>query len=182
MCHKLYSKSSSSYVCYYEEGGKVYALDNGKWIIVFDFTLEMGDPCPNHPQMTVHSVDTINVGDNYYKRLWFGYSDDEGNLYWIEGVGSTRYGPFNQITEDISPMSLRWEGLMSVYDGQTCIFEKNDFHQPGIDTGIRYNNDYQGSLVIIQEYKTVLFNLQGRRLTTEPKHGVYIRNGKKVVR
>ena len=28
----------------------------------------------------------------------------------------------------------------------------------------------------------VLFDLQGRRLNAEPKHGVYIKNGKKVVK
>jgi hypothetical protein len=30
--------------------------------------------------------------------------------------------------------------------------------------------------------RTDIFNLQGRRLNTEPKHGVYIKNGKKVVK
>ena len=177
LCHKLYSKNSSSYVCYYEEGGKVYALENGKWIIVFDFTLEMGAPCPNHPQMTVHSVDTINVGGNYYKRLWFGYSDDEGNLYWIEGVGSTRYGPFNQITTDISPMGLRWKGLMSVYDGQTCIFEKNDLHQPGINTGIRYINNKLCNIIDGEKY-----NLLGHSISGRKEKGFYIENGRKYVK
>ena len=35
-------------------------------------------------------------------------------------------------------------------------------------------------------YKTdkniIPFDLQGRRLNTEPKHGMYIQNGKKVMR
>lgn len=38
------------------------------------------------------------------------------------------------------------------------------------------------SNVTAQPSVSLLFDLQGRRLATEPKHGVYIRNGKKVVK
>ena len=39
---------------------------------------------------------------------------------------------------------------------------------------ITYNNKVK--------VRTDIFNLQGRRLNAEPKHGVYIKNGKKVVK
>ena len=38
------------------------------------------------------------------------------------------------------------------------------------------------SVTTVAKVSFELFDLQGRRLTTEPKHGVYIRNGKKVVK
>ena len=48
-----------------------------------------------------------------------------------------------------------------------------DVQTTGI-TELTYNNKVKA--------RTDIFNLQGRRLNAEPKHGVYIKNGKKVVK
>jgi hypothetical protein len=48
-----------------------------------------------------------------------------------------------------------------------------DVQTTGIEE-VTYNNKVK--------IRTDIFNLQGRRLNTEPKHGVYIKNGKKVVK
>ena len=134
LCYKSFSSNSSSFGYLYEEDGKVYSWRNGEWVLGMDVTLEVGDACPNRPEMRIQSVDTINVHGQLYRRLWLGYSDDEGKCYWIEGMGSTSYGPFPPIESAPYPFSLRWMGIVSVYDGDTCIFERKDFHRPAIST------------------------------------------------
>ena len=134
LCYKSFSSTSSSFGYLYEEDGKVYGWRNGEWVLGMDVTLEVGDACPNRPEMRIQSVDTINVRGEQYRRLWLGYSDDEGKCYWIEGMGSTTYGSFPPIESTPYPFSLRWNGIVSVYDGDTCIFERKDFHRPSIST------------------------------------------------
>ena len=63
--------------------------------------------------------------------------------------------------------------LDAVYDGDECIFERQDFTRPAVtaikDIGMERPND------------NALFDLQGRRLLSKPKKGVYIENGRKRV-
>ena len=72
LCYKLYVNNSRSCGYYYEEDGKVYAWHNGEWEQGFDFTLEEGETCPLLSRLKIGSVDTICVGGEYYRRLWYG--------------------------------------------------------------------------------------------------------------
>ena len=176
LCYKLYLYDK--YLCgyFYEEGGKVYRWQDEEWVPGFDFTLEVGEPCPYLPKLKICSVDTICVGGEYYRRLWYGFSDDEYRYYLIEGVGSTRYGPYFSKYPIAIPGSLRYWGVMSVYDGETCIFERKDFFQPGISTSVE---SVPSASSDVKHH--VRYNLQGRKVYGRNQKGVYIENGRKVV-
>ena len=176
LCYKLYVNNNRSCGYYYEEDGKVYAWRNGEWEQGFDFSLEEGETCPLLSRLKICSVDTICVGGEYYRRLWYGLSDDEYRYYWIEGVGSTHDGPYFSKGPITIPGDLRSWGLMSVYDGETCIFERKDFFQPGISTSVEPVPSASSDTKPVVRY-----NLQGRRLTQQPRKGVYIQDGRKIV-
>jgi hypothetical protein len=61
----------------------------------------------------------------------------------------------------------------AVYDGDECIFERQDFSRPAV-TAIK-------DIESVHPVKNTLYDLQGRRLSTKPSKGVYIENGKKWV-
>lgn len=177
LCYKMYRDNNSSYALYYEKDGKVYDWGEEEWVECFDFTLEVGEADPYDPRLSVFAVDTINVGDTHYRRLYFGISDDEGKQYWIEGVGSTEFGPAYYRAKWAISFDLKWRGILSVYDGETCIFERKDFHLPGIGTGI----DSVPKADSNAEHHQVRYDLQGRRLSGKPERGVYIQDGKKRI-
>lgn len=174
-CYKLYSGNRLlSY--YYEEDGRVYALLNDEWVEGYDFTLEVGDGCPYVTGQTIHSVDTIKVAGAQYRRLSTGYSDDEGRIYWIEGMGSTCYGPNFFAAKYEHPFTLRWMGVMSVFDGGTCLFEKKNFQQPNISTNVEAEVGDGRSAG-----QEIVHDLLGRKISDGTKKGVYIKNGRKRV-
>ena len=174
LCYKMFGSSKSSFGYFCEENGKVSTLIDGEWKVVLDFTLDVGDAIPYHQHVVVNSVDTIMVGEELYRRLWLGIYDDEGKCYWIEGMGSTEYGPTFPIEPVAYPFNLKWAGLVSVYDGDVCIFERNDFHQQGIGAGV----------VSVHANPDALkrcYDLQGRKVTNPATRGIYVKDGKKVV-
>jgi hypothetical protein len=71
------------------------------------------------------------------------------------------------------------------YEDGECIFTAADFYKPGINTGIEsmYNGqDAKNNGMQEGTRNNVLYDLQGRRIQGSPKHGVYIQNGKKVMK
>ena len=121
-CFKAsYENGSSSYL--YEEGPDVYlysSIENG-WRKVFDFNLNVGenDPLTSFP---VVSVDEIDVKGIQYRRwtIWNNYD------IVVEGVGSLMDGL--RLNEGIVPTNGSQTCLYAVYDGDNCIFTKDDFY------------------------------------------------------
>ena len=194
LCYKLYKNNNSSCGYYYEENGKVYTRCDNEWVGEFDFTLEVGETC-SFINYTIGSVDTISVAGELYRRLWVGLSNDEDNIYWIEGVGSTTDGP--HVSKGPVPLDREYLGykvVLSVYDGEKRIFEKKDFFQPGVSTDTK-----SVPKKISDTKREVVYDLQGRCIetskffdersskaehkvqTSKLKKGVYIRDGRKVV-
>ena len=91
---------------------------------------------------------------------------------WIEGVGSTN-NPFIFIMESyISDVSPKVIVLSCVIDGK-YLFKMNWMAEP-----TTVDSKTVKRLSVVRN----IFDIQGRRLSAEPKHGVYIRKGKKVVK
>ena len=91
---------------------------------------------------------------------------------WVEGVGSLA-NPFScELYVDEVKLVPRIH-VGTCWKGETCVFNQDWLAVPADKVNTLKRNDSPNER---------LFDLQGRRLNAEPKHGVYIKNGKKVVK
>ena len=117
---------------FYEEGDKVYAYtiisDQGEygWKEEFNFGIEPGyKETYTDGDMTItvrecKAVDTIVVNGVQRRRLKFG--DD----VWVEGIGSSTSGIYSSWGVVIG--TFMGSKLLSVYDGEKCLFTEEDFY------------------------------------------------------
>ena len=117
---------------FYEDGDKVYAYkivsDQGEygWKEEFNFRIEPGyKETYTDGDMTItvrecQAVDTIVVNGVQRRRLKFG--DD----VWVEGIGSSTSGIYS--SWGVVKGTFMGSKLLSVYDGENCIFTEEDFN------------------------------------------------------
>ena len=108
----------ASYLC--EEDSVIYRYSEQVegWIKVFDFTLKVGEH-------NIATIDTICVSGRFYRRAYYPDSfSDWGGEYVVEGIGSSFFGP--NAVNDLSD-STCGSYVLSVYDGDECVFTKDDF-------------------------------------------------------
>ena len=156
-----------------EEGPKVYQDWGEGWVLVFDFSLNVGD---NYMGLPIESVDTIEVKGRQYRRLSFGLKTGYGkekDYCWVEGIGSSLFGIYNGIYPPTLISGITDHSVLSVYDGDELIFEEDDFMAPAVTAIKTFTRD--------NSENSAFYDLQGRRLTAEPQRGLYIRDGKKYV-
>ena len=169
-----------------EESKKVYAIastdkfgnPNEEEKIWYDFNVKEGDIIDmGLSYMQVTKTDYIVIEGMRYKRFYM-YETDK-NLpnanaigVWVEGVGSYS-GPTQYC-------SWYYDGGVSImdecYESDQCIFTYDDFGTTkSVDTSIDVLKDYYPTSIPI-------FDLQGRRLNGKPEKGIYIQNGKKIIK
>ena len=119
---------------FYEEGDKVYAYkivsDKGEygWKEEFNFGIEPGykeTVTVDGVTLTVReckAADTIVDNGVQRRRLKFGHD------IWVEGIGSSKSGIYSSWGEVIG--TFMGSKLLSVYDGEKCMFTEEDFKDP----------------------------------------------------
>ena len=155
---------------FYEEDGKVYVYRYRvkgftgaySWEKEFDFNLKAGEE-------NVIAVDKIKINGENHKRL-YTYND-----YWIEGIGSLKSAVYSNW--GLVPGDFMGSRLLTVYDGDKCIFNSDDYVWPTANNVVTGMDGVEAQ----KEDITPTFDLQGRRLTAKPQSGLYIRNGRKYV-
>lgn len=161
-----------------EEGRKVYlrnpSAPAGEWVL-HDFSLnaEQTDEMADFPP-TVELVDTIFNSGNLYRR--FHLRSDWGATL-IEGIGSTM-DP--RLTYAMQRNDGKHYTVQSVYEDDQCVFTNEGFtanpyvpltdYYPLLKDGKEWNLSYP------------VYDLQGRRLKGLPAHGLYIQDGRKILR
>ena len=160
-----------------QDGQKVFAIYphySGE-VLLYDFGLSVGDTFllydddngsdPN-AWATVVSVDTVVVGSRAFRVLDVRPKDmmDWPN-WWVEGIGSMYYLSSNCLLTGNSYVFSSCQ-----LDGET-IFTHKDCRTVGI----------KGQPIVDGKRGTSFFGLQGRRLSSKPNKGIYIRDGRKVV-
>lgn len=192
-CKKLYSGQNFRYFVY-EQNRKVFAVLHKKGTpddvftrLLFDFSLEPCDTVINSNgrgtfRVTVLRVDTIvNSNNDSFRRMLVrtGPLNEAGEyaekppyqeLYWIEGVGSSRCPEDSYFWPNGSEPGRRME---ECFENGECIMTYSEMMAEG-SSGVN-------SVTAPQPLSASIYDLQGRRLSTKPQKGVYIRDGRKIV-
>ena len=157
--------------CYIgQDGAKIYYYDRDNGMKQFmNFSLSTGDTITNcfdnQKYIVYHVTDTIvqNSLDQRSRRcLYLKAVDGEELDIWMDGIGSLIHGiiPHNSIEYE----GLRMEQCMQ---DDSLIF--------------KYSPTAVLSLPFSPLHRELVFDLQGRRLTTQPRRGLYIKDGRKHV-
>jgi len=175
------SSSPALYACLQESDGRVYMLKNGERTVLYDFNLAAGDIAFDTDRLTlsVTKVDTVSVNGIKRKRLWMKetyktYDTGSRTGYWVEGIGSN-YGLEESHGWDGIPMSV----LSECYENAILLFSASDFDAPAWSGGVATS---LSDRIIPPSSAAVTYDLQGRRVIGSRTKGVYIQDGKKMVR
>ena len=167
---------------WYEEDGKVYTCNDRGEVqdLLYDFTLSVGDAISGNglfpDGFTVAEADSVLVDGTVRRRLTLSHPDWEEKVTWVEGIGGTGvlYEPVMHTVSDGRKYSLTSCSM----DGE-CIFTREDFSTQAyrITDGI-----FLPTAQTADPKENPIHDLQGRRLSSIPQKGIYIRNGRKYVR
>ena len=127
-------------------------------------------------------IDYVTVNDRLFIRHNYSFGYTGMIVTAVEGVGYEQCGILGMFFGFTPSNYVRFEAC---YEDGECIFTAADFYKPGINTGIEsmYNEqDAKNNGMQEGTRNNVLYDLQGRRIQGSPKHGVYIQNGKKVMK
>ena len=177
-----------------EEGSKVFKLhpEEEEEKLFFDFGRDdvglvhhwKSEDLDFIANWMIYAIDSVQVNDNLFRRyycyLQYAKTEqdtvDEGHAqyrdYWVEGIGSARYGIEANNLEMHDRLPGVTEYFISCYENGKCLFTAEDFAKPA------YTTDMQ-TLRNSTLQEEPFYNLQGRRLSATPQKGVYIQNGKK---
>ena len=157
-----------------EEGKTVY----GRWkdwsnqeFILYDFSVAEGEKLSNKfplGEVLINSISTITAHGQSFRCFHLGPNYGYEPL-WVEGIGHPG-GPF--LSADAMMNDGKSYTLLSCYEDGTCIFTADDFKLANTIKSIQ--SDVRHAFKI--------YDLQGRRLSKEPAHGVYIQNGRKRIK
>ena len=117
-------------------------------------------------------IDTVEVNNRLFIRHRYSWENNE--MYpAVEGIGF--WGGILTMSPAVS--SENFHLFSACYEGGKCIFTKDDFDKLGIEADVKTLETRNP-----RKSNPAIFDLQGRCIQGEPKHGVYIQNGKKVMR
>lgn len=166
-----------------QDGNRVYRCDEkgSSEYVVFDFDIKSGDIFTNYnnssDKMRVEQVDVITVDGVERRVLKMWACDDELGIndglvdIWIEGIGCMNGPNYPFWWTATNSQSL----LMDCFqNGQQLINIGNfiDIINSGISPIIQSD---------VKISSSTNYDLQGRRLMQQPRKGVYIRGGRKIV-
>ncbi len=152
-----------------EDGGKVYCrYQNGNESIVYDFGLNVGDSFnTSDVKATVVAVDTITANGRTFRALDVREDNSTQPNWWVEGIGS-----MSSLTS-----SFRYPGnyhsFLQCQLGEDILFSQENFRTLDIPSLIVGSNRASDSGI---------YDLQGRRLSSQPQHGINIKDRKKYVK
>ena len=143
------------------------------------YMLDREDESFTYHKMRLDSIDMIKLNDKELHRWHFSsdYIDKSPSfgmnpgatllpIVWVEGIGSD--GGF------IMPWRKQESSVVDCYLNDEMDFSSTCFYIPAVETGIE--------VCLSNRLNDIFYNLDGRRLQQVPEKGVYIVNGRKMVR
>lgn len=188
LCKKVYEGSDSHAKAFlFENGQKVFRcwLGREEPELLYDFGCEVGDILAlSYCNILVTKIDTVEQYGHRLRRIAYSVGHDDDDVFddqgfcWVEGIGAS----CDMITNMELPGNY-YNFRSCELDGQV-LYDYKVFYSDAVHTDIRSCHDALTS----HKDSPQSFDLQGRRLPQSkwsgrrmPK-GVYIQNGRKVVR
>lgn len=177
-CQKMYSenKGNQGEIRYegalYEYISKVYCFypEEDEAEVLYDFDCLVGDTLTvRDVDLVTQAIDTVVVVGMSRKRYDFQaqMSEEDGEPFvmgivsWLEGIGAMK-DFFNML-----PLDGNYNSLVACEVNGVTIYQS-----PTAIQGVRpYKPKADGAI----------YDLQGRRLSSPPRKGIYIQNGKKMI-
>ena len=164
---------------FYKSNGNVYFIAPGSTtpVLMYDFASEPGTIINVGPfELKINEKKLAKYHGEYLKVI--DYSNLEREDYQFKGIEGLGFlgGGLTYIIDGCLPGATGGERQL-----KTCavngeiVFEWNDFYTSSqIVTGI--------SMPSVSNRKNTLFDLQGRKVQGKPSQGIYIKDGKKIIR
>ena len=178
-------ETPSYYCALREQGTAVYVIekDNTEEALLQEFDIEK---FPKYFNDDIEifgyedQTDVINVNGKTFLRHRYKPNDPDENdeLIAVEGIGFSETAlVFGMYPPYYSPSTYAdlWVFKSCEQNGET-IFSAADFYNNGDTNAIKLTNTKPNRV------KNTFFDLQGRPVQSISKHGIYIKNGRKVIR
>ena len=181
---EYYGDNEQHYYCAVrEESCRVFVVENEvkdeKMIYDFSHPDEVIKFIFNERQLTRgHAVDDDNpwlLSGQLQYYLFDHYEDGQKNIvgYWIDGVGNYIGNPFALEFYPGNVQLGKWIRVTACMKDKILYYTWDWMSVPVEPTAI--GSEPLANSEVNDEH---IYDLQGHRLTTEPKHGVYIKGGK----
>lgn len=173
----------------YEDGGKVYVIarDSTTPVLLYDFSSEPGTVVKvgdfevkiNEKKLVKYRGEYLKViYYGYYNDLWQKFCDDDG-LDWIEGVG-VHWGAANLtcFMDGYGPWFVGGiRHIKSCTVNGEVVFDADEYFKTSQIVTVIGKPSVQPS-----DRAKNLYDLQGRRIPAKHQRGVYIEDGKKILK
>ena len=165
---------------------RFYVKQDSVGFLFMDMNLEEGDTCNTwsmwhgttgmqyYPKSTAYRVTRVEYNGHLRKKINMKYA--KKGMTWVEGIASFNGYPWENDGD------LEWGDVAYLVLCRTPneVLYKDDLLYDG---AIEFYENLKLSIRVPQrEEESAYFDLQGRRLTAEPQHGVFIKGGKKVAK
>lgn len=173
---------SNSYWRYEGDGSAIpYPVTDSDELVLYDFTKQAGEVYCTLPSgdVVVSDVELLQTEDGASRRKL----TLSNGLKLVEGIGclNSRGHLLFYLNPADSPYGWGWLDAYSV-NGQGVFSQSRkeigDVILAYLDS---LSADIHSSYKTARQTNASLFDLQGRRLTDQPRHGLYIRSGRKYV-
>ena len=168
---KLFKDGKEKYQCALrEEDRQVYCLDKGSQEeqLLYSFKAQAGEilsvmgSTAEVNYTSVYSREGLNYGSLTVAADWNG---NMLHFFWLDGIGS--------LEELLHPTTEYWgeNRLLACTVGNQVVYAL-----PGYETSVKASN------VKSRQEQGAIYDLQGRRVQGTPQRGLYIREGRKVIK
>jgi hypothetical protein len=168
-----------------EDSYKVYIVEQevNKEILLYDFsqpkeTLLIEINNRKYPRLPGYHLGTCPTNQYSFKLEKGGENFIIYYGTWFEGVGYVDGNPFALLTNDDMFNNGKGIWVVSCKKETTLFYQFDWLSEPDLPSETTSIEKHPYSFF---SEASSFFDLYGRRLTTQPKHGLYIRDGKKYV-
>ena len=157
-----------------------HLTDDGKEIILYDYTMEVGDSyrhVDGYDDIVVLRKDTVVFLDQVHRRRLLL----SNGLVLVEGMGCINSN--GMLIDYLNPAETYQRNYTYLARCTDHTLEQvyYDYAAAGLHVEELGTLGLDGHSSETQSVPHQLYDLQGRRLTQKPQHGLYIKNGKKVL-
>ncbi|MBQ8865192.1 MAG: hypothetical protein IJ020_03530 [Bacteroidaceae bacterium] len=164
----------------YEKEGNVYFIAPGTtmFVLMYDFSSEQGTIIKlGAYEIKIKKKELVKYRNEYLRVVYYSPLEDGSETHsWIEGVGITTAGNLTTFIDGYATWLTGgyWSMISCSINGQV-VFDDQDFYVSG-----EIVTDIPTPTSSLSTRERNIYDLQGHQITN-PRKGIYIKDGKKVI-